>query len=105
MNTADKQYNHILDHPGDKSKVIQFFTDEAKNFVNIKKIIDSCKSDEEFESRLYELVGMANFVRTSKLPLMRENYGLFQLRQKRYFDKLRMILLAKEQQDKKEEVK
>ena len=104
MNIADEQYQYILDHPGNKAKVVQFFTDEAKNFVNIKKIIDNCKSDEEFESRLYDLVRMASMVRTSKLPLMRENYGLFQLRQKRYFDRLSMILSMKEQQNKKEEV-
>ena len=104
MNIADEQYKYILDHPGEKSKVVQFFTDEAKNFVNIKKIIDSCKSDEEFESRLHDLIGMADLVRTSKLPLMRENYGIFQLRQKRFFDRLRKILLMKEQKNKKEEV-
>lgn len=104
MRFADEKYQYILDHPRDKAQVIQFFTDEAKNFVDIKKIIDNCKSDEEFENRLPDIIRLANFVRASKLPLMREHYGIFQLRQKRFFDRFNKILSTKEQTNKNEEV-
>jgi len=105
MSLADEKYQYILDHPGDKAQVIQFFTDEAKNFAYIKKIIDNCRSDEEFECRLPDIIRLANFVRVTKLPLMRKHYGIFQLKQKRFFDRLSKILLIKEQTNKNEEVK
>ena len=93
---ADQRYNYILDHPYDKIAVVDFFTKEAHNFVQLKQLLDKCKSEKDFEDNKEEIIKLTQYVRLSKIPLIKENYLIFQFTKKKIVDDLIKILKNKE---------
>lgn len=87
---ADLYYQQIKNNPDrlTTEHVEEFLNQEATNVILLKTLIDQCTDDTSYNSNLPLMSQCIQHIRTSKLFNVKEQFGFFEFKKKKYFDKL-----------------
>ena len=84
----DLEYAMLLSSEEDGyDKVVEFMKVEVNHFINLKHLIDQCKSEENYETLLPQMIEAASYIRSSKLHYLHKQFRLFDFKARYYLDK------------------
>lgn len=85
---ADEQYAAIMQEEDKCDKALSFLREEAKNLVNLKKLLERCHDDHGYELLIPKMIECTNHIRKSNLINFGNQFGLLDFKMKRYFKRL-----------------